>query len=266
MRKTALCALLVAAGAVALSGCGKNGQSSNAAAGSGAAQAPAASGAAAPASGAQASSASAPSPQQQAAAPQPPAQPLTPLRPNGSMLTTPDGQSMMFLYYSISGRPAPLKDWATNDAANITSNEFDKARKAADLLTSYQKKLAGFASVGKIRFNVNASLGEYDGTNGEYPVPDLSPDRYLSFNYQSEWVEVFFVNGAAASHWKIDATDAEAAFHKNGNSHSVSLILNTTIVGDAVDGGTDIIKARIDDYKIVDSVSGATLGTVTLHS
>jgi hypothetical protein len=177
-------------------------------------------------------------------------------------LTSPDDDTMVFLYYDLAGIAPPIENWVEEDSRVKYAPGLEKASKRTAIRAELESGAAAVRNVGFIRLSMNANLSEYDPTYGEFLVRALAPSSVVSFSSLGQKVELRFANGRTAQIWRVPQSQAQAIRDKIGNYGNVSLdvLLRIAAVQPGPGGGT--ITTDIVEYDMQTTQGGQTLARV----
>lgn len=186
-------------------------------------------------------------------------------------LLNPDNNTMVFLYYDLTGNPPPLDSWVEKDSRIVMTQAIDRAAMRQTVRSELESGLASVRDVGLIRISLSsADLSDYDPTYGEFTIGALAPSSEIPFDAFGQKVKLKFANGRTAQIWKVPPAEAQLIRDKlvgvGGAWYNVGidLLLRIKSVQPGPAGGT--IVTDILEYEIRDTRNGTTINRATVAS
>jgi hypothetical protein len=179
-------------------------------------------------------------------------------------LVNPDNNTMVFLYYDLTGNPPPIDSWVEEDNRVQFAPAIDKAAMRQTVRAELESGIAAVRGVGMLRLTLgNANVSDYDPTYGEFTIRALAPSSEVNFDALGQKVAIRFTNGRTAQIWKVPAGEAQLIRDKIGhNNTEIDLLLRIKSVQPGPGGGT--IMTEVLEYELRESRSGATLARAQL--
>jgi hypothetical protein len=171
-------------------------------------------------------------------------------------LDHPDDLQMLMLAYRLENRAPPIATWAGQQSRVAYADEFQRPTLLQDEQGRLQAIYDGTADVGRLRLNVNARFGEYDGARGGYYLDAFMPGTAFHFNAQpspaerQQRVSLQIDNPEELNFWPLDAAAAQDVLARNGGRRDVTLDSRLRITGINHRSDGPVITARLDGYAI----------------
>lgn len=184
-------------------------------------------------------------------------------------LLNPDNETMVFLYYDLTGNAPPVDSWVEKDNRVNFAPAIEKAALRQQVRAEIEAGLAAVRGAGLIRLSVqNANLSDYDPTYGEFTVRAIAPSSEITFSAFGQQVAIRFANGRTAQIWKVPAAEAQAIRDKitGGTGYfgnvEIELLLGIRSVQPGPGGGT--IITDVLEYELRESRTGTTITRMKL--
>lgn len=146
-------------------------------------------------------------------------------------LVNPEGDQVVLLYFDLAGIAPPMDKWIELDPRVRFAQPFEKEPLRKEVRAQFDAGIASVGDVGRLRLTLNATLGNYDPSYGEYLIRDIGPGSMITFEGLGEKVSVKFSNGQVAQVWKVTPEDAKLVQDKVGPYGGVTLDLLLQITG-----------------------------------
>lgn len=174
------------------------------------------------------------------------------------LLSHPDDLQMVMLGYRLRDMTPPLDQWAGDQHALLSANEFERDSVLKAERNRLQAIYDGTADVGRLRLEVRSDLSEYDGNRGGYYLTAFTPGSVFNFSAQPafhvrEQVSVRVENEEELNFWPLDAAAAQDALRRNNGMRSVTLDSRFRITGATQGSDGTAITVRLQRYAIVSS-------------
>ncbi len=184
-------------------------------------------------------------------------------------LLNPDNETMVFLYYDLTGNAPPIDSWVAKDNRVTFAPAIEKAAMRQQVRAELEAGLAAVRGAGLIRLSLqNANLSDYDPTYGEFTIRAIAPSSEVTFSAFGQQVAVRFANGRTAQIWKVPAAEAQAIRDKitGGTGYfgnvEIELLLGIRSVQPGPGGGT--IITDVLEYEMRESRTGTTIVRMNL--
>ncbi|MCD9029842.1 hypothetical protein LDO26_16750 [Luteimonas sp. BDR2-5] len=173
-------------------------------------------------------------------------------------LAYPEDLQMVLLGYRLEGRQPPIAEWAAAQHRVASANEFERADVREQERERLQAVYDGTEGIGLLRLNVDARIGEYDGSRGGYYLDAFTPGSVFRFSarpapnpFRDEAVSLRIDNPGELNFWALDTAAAQDVLAKNGGQRHVMLDSRLRITGiDRRSGGPEL-TATLLRYAIV---------------
>ncbi|MGR4877062.1 hypothetical protein [Pseudoxanthomonas sp. LARHCG66] len=171
-------------------------------------------------------------------------------------LDHPDDLQILLLSYRLEGREPPIATWAGQQSRVVYADEFQRPALLQDEQGRLQSIYDGTADVGRLRMNVTARFGEYDGARGGYYLDAFMPGSVFHFNAQpspserQQRVSLQIDNPEELNFWPLDAAAAQDVLARNGGRRDVTLDSRLRITGINRRSDGPVITARLEGYAI----------------
>lgn len=177
-------------------------------------------------------------------------------------LVNPDANTMIFLYYDLSGIAPPIETWVEEDSRVKYAPGIEKAAKRTAVRAELSAAAAAVRGVGILHISLNsANLSEYDPAYSEFTVQALEASSEIPFAALGQKVDIKFGNSRAAQTWHVAPTEAQTIRDRvSGANVSLELTLRITDVLPGPGGGT--ITADVLEYEMRESRGGTTIASI----
>jgi hypothetical protein len=178
-------------------------------------------------------------------------------------LLNPDNETMVFLYYDLTGNPPPVDQWVQKDTRVTYAPAIEKAALREQAKAEIEAGLAAVRGAGLIRLSIqNANLSDYDPTYGEFTIRALSPSSEVTFRAFDQDVAIRFANGRTAQIWKVPPAEAQAIRDKmmvGGyfGTAEIEVLLSIRAIQPGPGGGT--IITDVLEYELREPRSATTI-------
>lgn len=187
----------------------------------------------------------------------PTAPPVAPAATLGErQLDHPDDLQMLMLAYRLEGREPPIATWAGQQSRVAYADEFQRPALLQDEQGRLQAIYDGTAQVGRLRINVRAHFGEYDGARGGYYLDAFMPGSVFHFTAQpspserAQRISLQVDNPEELNFWPLDAAAAQDVLTRNGGLRDVMLDSRLRITGINRRSEGPVITAHLEGYAI----------------
>jgi hypothetical protein len=179
-------------------------------------------------------------------------------------LVNPDNATMVFLYYDLSGMPAPIDTWTEKDGRVQFAPGVDKAAQRSAVRAELQAGANAVRGIGVIHLSMGANLSNYDPAYEEFTVGALSPDSVVTFEALGQKVSLKFGNALAAQTWHVPKADAQPLVDKIGHRDvNLEVVLKVHAVQPGPGGGTIVVDAL--SYELHETIGGTIIGRVRVQ-
>lgn len=178
----------------------------------------------------------------------------------------PDGDFMLNLHAYLAGEAPNFDEEARKTTAYNNADEFSKSEVLKEQADILRQGFQGMAEYDGLSMRVRASLGDWDGERGAFPVTLFMPSTYIDMhtNMGGYAPGVTFSNAAEARYWHMPVDQARDIADAIGPSRSVELIVDMTEL-EVTEENSRLVTGEVTSVAVL-SPDNVELGTYKVES